>query len=156
MPNLNDIDTRIATMNTVISRDAMLLAARSLLAVLFLVMGWGKLSDYSGAVAYMAQTHAPFPALAAVVAIAVELGSGIALLLGVFVSPIAAALALYTVVTGFIGHHFWTMDGMLRYDMSIHFYKNISIAGGLLALSAAGAGRYAVTVVRRGRAALAV
>jgi len=141
-------------MNTFLSRDAMLLAARSLLAVLFLVMGWGKLTDYSDAVAYMAQTHAPFPQLSALIAIAVELGGGLALALGVLTSPIAAGLALYSIVTGLIGHHFWTMDGALRYDMSIHFYKNVSIAGGLLALSAAGAGRYALRVVRRPAAAI--
>ncbi|MFT9257364.1 MAG: DoxX family protein [Acetobacter sp.] len=123
-------------------RNSVLLVARLALSSLFLVMGWGKLTDYSGAIAYMTQTGAPFPALAALVATGVELGLGLAIALGVLVEPLAMALALYTVVTGFIGHHFWTMSGMLRYDMMIHFYKNISVAGGLLALAAAGPGRY--------------
>ncbi|MBO1358805.1 DoxX family protein [Acetobacter sacchari] len=131
-------------MNAIISRDALLLAARLALSLLFIIMGWGKLSDYSGAVAYMAQTGAPVPAVAAIVAILAELGIGLALVLGVLVSPLAIALALYTVVTGFIGHHFWTMDGAIRYDMMIHFYKNISIAGGLVALAVAGPGRFAL------------
>ncbi|MEN3174723.1 DoxX family protein [Gluconobacter sp. OJA] len=125
-------------------RDALLLIGRVLLAGLFLVMGWGKLADFPAAVSYMIQTGAPVPTLSAILAIVVELGAGLALLGGILVEPIAIVLALYTIVTGLIGHHFWTMSGMLRYDMMIHFYKNISIAGGLLALAAAGAGRFAI------------
>ncbi|MBM9401143.1 DoxX family protein [Gluconacetobacter azotocaptans] len=131
------------------SRDTLLLIARLALATLFLVMGWGKLSDYSGTVAYMAQTHAPLPAISAIVAIVTELGIGAALVAGFLVTPLAGILAIYTVVTAFIGHHFWTMDGALRYDMTIHFYKNVSIAGGLLALVAAGPGRYALRLPHR-------
>lgn len=103
----------------------------------------------SGATAYMMQAGAPLPALSALVATIVELGAGVALVAGVAVTPVALALALYTLITGVIGHHFWTYaPGMMRYDMTIHFYKNISIAGGLLALAAAGAGRYALTLRR--------
>ncbi|MFS3137591.1 DoxX family protein [Gluconacetobacter sacchari] len=131
-------------MNLPATRDAALLAARIALSGLFLVMGWGKLSDHAGAVAYMTQAGAPLPALSALVATGVELGIGVALVLGVFVAPLALLLAAYTVATGLIGHHFWTMDGMLRYDMMIHFYKNIGVAGGLVALAVAGPGRFAL------------
>lgn len=131
-------------MNTLLPRDLMLLIARIGLALLFLVMGWGKLSDFSAAIGYMSQTGAPFPTLSAIIALAVEIGGGLALVFGILVEPVAIILALYTIVTGFIGHHFWTMSGMLRYDMMIHFYKNISIAGGLLAVAASGAGRFNV------------
>ncbi|GAN55160.1 DoxX family protein [Tanticharoenia sakaeratensis] len=142
------------TMNTISPRDAALFVARFGLSLLFLTMGWGKATDFTGTIAYMAQTGAPLPALAALIATVVELGGGIALTLGVAVTPVASALALYTVVTGMIGHHFWTYaPGLMRYDMTIHFYKNISIAGGMLALAAAGAGRYALT--RRHQAGIA-
>jgi len=141
-------------MKNTLPRDAALLVARLLLALLFLIMGWGKLSDFSGAVAYMTQTHAPLPALSAAIAILVELGIGLALVAGVFVAPLAIILALYTIATGLIGHNFWTMSGMLRYDMMIHFYKNISIAGGLLALAVSGPGRYTLNFGKSGRNAL--
>ena len=52
-------------------RDEALLIARILLAVLFLVFGWGKLTDYSGTVAYMTQVGAPLPSVAALVAIVI-------------------------------------------------------------------------------------
>ncbi|MBB2201960.1 DoxX family protein [Gluconacetobacter tumulisoli] len=131
------------------SRDALLLTARLLLATLFLVMGWGKLSDFGGAVAYMAQTHAPFPELAAVLATVTELGIGLAIVAGVLTTPLALILAAYTLITGLIGHPFWNMSGMLRYDNMIHFYKNISIIGGLLALAATGPGRFALAFGQR-------
>jgi len=136
-------------MNALFLRDAALFGARFGLSLLFLVMGWGKVSDFAGAVAYMVQSGTPFPTLSALAATIIELGAGLALVLGVMTSPVALLLAAYTAVTGLIGHHFWTYaPGAVRYDMTIHFYKNLSIAGGLLALAAAGAGRYAVPVRR--------
>jgi len=63
-------------------RDEAILVARILLVVLFLVFGWGKLTDYAGTVGYMAQTGAPLPPVAALVAIAVEFFVALALVVG--------------------------------------------------------------------------
>lgn len=131
-------------MNSSTQKDILLLAARILLASLFLVMGWNKLSGFTVAEGYMQSLHVPFPAIAASVAIIIELGAGIALLFGFLTTPIAYLLALYTIVTALIGHQFWTMSGMMQYDMMIHFYKNLSIAGGLTVLGIQGPGRYSL------------
>ncbi|GBR54961.1 DoxX family protein [Neokomagataea thailandica NBRC 106555] len=136
-------------MDAFIPRNTLLLIARFGLTLLFLVMGWSKLTDFSAAVSYMVQSGAPLPTMSAVAAIGIEIFGGLALLAGLLVEPIALLLAFYTIATGFIGHHFWTMSGLLRYDMMIHFYKNISIAGGLLALAAAGPGRFKLSFKRR-------
>jgi putative oxidoreductase len=48
--------------------DELILAARLLLATLFLIFGWRKLTDYSGTVSQMVQLGAPTPILAAAVA----------------------------------------------------------------------------------------
>ena len=45
-----------------------ILLARLLLMWLFLISGWGKLTDFSGTVAYMASQGAPLPVLATVIA----------------------------------------------------------------------------------------
>ena len=45
--------------------DELILAARLLLATLFLIFGWRKLRDYSGTVSQIAQLGAPMPRLAA-------------------------------------------------------------------------------------------
>lgn len=127
-------------------RDLFLLAARILLASLFLVMGWEKIAGFDMSVGYMKSLHVPMPALATIIAIIAELGGGIAILVGFFTAPVSLLLALYTIVTGVIGHHYWTMPaGLAEYDAHIHFFKNMSIAGGLIALAVAGAGKYALT-----------
>jgi len=125
-------------------RDEVLLVARILLVVLFLVFGWGKLTNYSGTVGYMAQTGAPLPPVAALVAIAVEFFVALAVVLGVWTRPFAILLALYTLGTALIAHHYWTMEGTARYANAINFYKNISIIGGFLTLYVTGAGKYSV------------
>jgi putative oxidoreductase len=125
-------------------RDAILLVARVLMMVLFVVFGWSKLTGFSAAEAYMATTGAPVPAVAAAIAVVMELGVGIALAVGVFTRPLALLLALYTLGTALIGHHFWTQTGMEQYVNMVNFYKNISIIGGLLLLVVTGPGRYSI------------
>ena len=125
-------------------RDEVLLVARILLIVLFLVFGWGKLTGYAGTVAYMTQVGAPMPSVAALVAIVVEVFVALAVALGVWTRPLALLLALYTLGTGLIGHPFWTMEGAARYGNAINFYKNISIIGGFLLLYVTGPGRYSI------------
>jgi putative oxidoreductase len=125
-------------------RDEAILIARILLIVLFLVFGWGKLTGYSGTVGYMAQTGAPLPSVAALVAIVVEVFVALAVAVGAWTRPLALLLALYTLGTALIAHHFWTMEGAARYANAINFYKNLSIIGGFLLLYVTGPGRYSV------------
>ena len=125
-------------------RDVIILVARILLVVLYVVFGWSKLTDYSGTTGYMAQVGAPIPSVAALVAIVVEFFVALAVIFGAWTRPLALLLALYTLGTALIAHHFWTMEGADRYANAINFYKNISIIGGLLLLYVTGAGRYSV------------
>ncbi|MBS6363004.1 DoxX family protein [Burkholderia sp.] len=123
-------------------RDVLLLLARILLVILFVLFGWQKLTNFSGTIAYMGSAGAPAPIISAAIAVVMEFFAGIAILVGFQTRPIALLLALYTIATGIIGHHYWTMTGGEQMNNMIHFYKNISIAGGLFALCAAGAGRF--------------
>ncbi len=125
-------------------KDAVILAARILLMVLFIMFGWSKLTGFSGTVAYMTSSGAPVPELSAVIAVVMEFVVGIALLVGFYTRPLALLLAVYTFGTAIIGHHYWNMTGAMQYDNMIHFYKNISIIGGLLLLCVTGAGKYSI------------
>ena len=125
-------------------RDEVILIARILLALLFLIFGWGKLTGYSGTVAYMTQSGVPLPTIATLVALVVEFFVAIAVILGVWTRPLAVVLALYTLASAFIGHPFWTMEGADRYANTINFYKNVSIMGGFFLLYVTGAGKYSV------------
>ena len=77
-------------------RDEVILAARILLIVLFVVFGWSKLTNYPATVNYMAETGAPLPSIAALVAIVIEVFVSLAVALGAWARPLALLLALYT------------------------------------------------------------
>ncbi|WP_269502252.1 DoxX family protein [Burkholderia sp. IMCC1007] len=125
-------------------KDELLLAARVLLMVLFVLFGWQKLNGFSGTVAYMASTGSPSPELAAVIAVAVELVGGALIAIGFYTRPLALLFAVYTLATALIGHRYWQLQGMDQYVAMINFYKNISIIGGLLLLAVSGPGRYSL------------
>ena len=124
--------------------DVLILLARILLMVLFLITGWQKLTNFSVTVKYMASMHAPVPVVAAAIAVVMEFGVGIALVLGIYTRPLALLFCLFTLVTALMGHRYWQLEGAERHENMLNFYKNLSIMGGLLLLVVTGAGRYAL------------
>ena len=94
--------------------DEVILAARLLLATLFLIFGWRKLRDYSGTVSQMVQLGAPMPVLAAAVATFMELPVAFAVAVGAFARPSALLMFFYTLGTALIGHRYWTTTGADR------------------------------------------
>ena len=124
--------------------DELILAARLLLAALFLIFGWRKLTDFSGTVSQMAQLGVPIPVLAAAGATFMELPVAFAIAIGAFTRPAAALMFFYTLGTALIGHRYWTITGPDRVDSMDGFYKNLSIMAGFLLLYISGAGRYSI------------
>ena len=102
-------------------KDEAILVARILLVVLFVIFGWGKLTNYSGTVGHMAQLNLPMPSVTALVVIAVEVFVTLAIAFGAWTRPLVLLLALYTLGTALIGHHFWTMEGAARNGNAINF-----------------------------------
>ncbi|QBK05694.1 DoxX family protein [Hylemonella gracilis] len=120
------------------------LIGRILLALLFVPAGINKISSFSGVAGYVSSTmHLPqFMGYAgAAVAIFVEVVLGLALLVGFKTRWSAFILAIFTVVAGFFFHNFWNMLVDPGNMQQIHFFKNLAIAGGLLAFAAFGPGR---------------
>jgi putative oxidoreductase len=128
--------------------DAIILAARLLLAALFLIFGWRKLRDYSGTVSQLVELRAPMPVLAAAVAIFMELPVAFAVAVGAFARASALLLALYTLGTAFIGHRYWNKTGSDKIESMDGFYKDLSILGGCLLLYITGAGKYSIDALR--------
>jgi putative oxidoreductase len=124
--------------------DELILAARLLLATLFLLFGWRKLTDFSGTVSQMSQLGVPMPVLAAAGATFMELPVAFAVAVGAFTRLAAALMFFYTLGTALIGHRYWAMTGTDRVDNMDGFYKNLSIMGGFLLLYIAGAGKYSL------------
>src|SRR5579872_1049942 len=114
--------------------DVLILAARLLLATLFLIFGWRKLMDFSGTVSQMVQLKVPAPLLAAAVATFMELPVACAIAVGALTRPLALLMFLYTLGTALIGHRFWTEKGTGRVGSMDSFFKNLSIMGGFLLL----------------------
>jgi putative oxidoreductase len=124
--------------------DELILAARLLLAALFLIFGWRKLRDFSGTVSQMVELGVPTPVLAAAVATFMELPVALAVAVGAFTRLSAVLMFFYTLGTALIGHRYWTIKGADRVDSMDGFYKNLSIMGGFLLLSITGAGKYSI------------
>lgn len=125
-------------------KHELLLVARILMVILFVWSGWGKLTGFAGTVGMMAGLGLPVPTVAAIVVVIIEFFMGIAIVLGFLTRPLALLLAVFTLATAFIGHHYWTMTGDAQIANMINFYKNVSIAGGFLLLCITGAGRYSI------------
>jgi putative oxidoreductase len=108
------------------------LAGRILLAVMFIISGYGKIAGYAGTSAYMASKGVPGALLPLVILL--ELGGGIAIVLGFQTRIVAFLLAGFCIVSGVIFHFEPGNQGQM-----INFMKNIAIAGGFLVLMQAGA-----------------
>ena len=124
--------------------DELILAARVLLATLFLIFGWRKLRDYSGTVSQMVQLGAPVPLLAAAVATFMELPVAFAVAVGAFTRLSAVLLVFYVLGTSLVEHRYWTVKDTHYVDSLEGFYKNLSIMGGFLLLYVTGAGKYSI------------
>ena len=122
------------------TQNLIVLVGRILLGLLFLVSGIGKIAGFDGTVGYISAQHLPLPALVAVLTIVVEVGGGLALVLGVWTRQAALVVAAFTLLTGFIFHAFWSAPDAAKAMQQIQFLKNLSIAGGLFVLAAFGPG----------------
>ena len=120
------------------------LAGRLLLALLFVISGFGKLTGFDGTVGYIASAGMPLPQLAAVGAIVVELAGGILLVVGWQTRWAATALFLFLIPTTLIFHNFWSADAAHQQMQQIQFMKNLCIMGGMLYVMAFGAGPFSL------------
>jgi putative oxidoreductase len=110
------------------------LVARILMAYIFLVAGWGKITAYSATVGYMESMGVPGAMLP--LTILVEFGGGLALLFGFQARFAAFGLGVFSLITAFLFHGGETD--------AINFMKNFAMAGGLFFLMLHGAGRFSI------------
>jgi len=118
-------------------KDTSILAARILLVLTFVIMGYAKIGGYDGTVGYMESKGIPGMLLPFV--IVAEVAGGILIAIGFFSRWSALALAGYSILTALFFH----MD-FADVAQKIQFLKNLSIAGGMLMLFAVGPGKYAI------------
>ncbi len=118
-------------------------AARVLLVPLFLVSGVGKLAAPAATKAHIIAAGLPLPDVAYLVAVLVEVGMALALLVGYRTRIVAVLMAIFVVAATLAFHAPWTDPGQMT-----AFLKNLAITGGLLHIAAYGAGDFALDALR--------
>ena len=110
---------------------------RTLISLIFIVSGFGKITGYAGTQAYMESVGVPGMLLPAVIAL--EILGGLAVMLGWKTRIAAFLLAGFCIVSGVLFHADFG-DQM----QTIMFMKNLALAGGFLVLFASGPGSWAL------------
>lgn len=128
---------------TILARITLLLG-RILLALIFLVSGFGKIGGWEQTAGYMASKGMPLIPLFLFAAIAIEIGGGLFVLTGRMARVGALALVVFLIPTTLIFHNFWAMEGMERQLNMVMFMKNLAIMGGLLMVAAYEAGPFRI------------
>ncbi|MCJ8517627.1 putative oxidoreductase [Pseudorhizobium tarimense] len=150
-------------MTNTTTNNLLLLAGRVLLSAMFIMSGYGKLVDPAGTAGMIAGAGFPAATGLAYLAGLFELLAGLAVIVGFEARIAAILLAAFTVFTGLVFHSGAinvpdfpeAANGMLTMFNGLMMMKNLTIAGGFLALAAAGAGAYSLDARRSGTVAVA-
>jgi putative oxidoreductase len=124
---------------------------RFLLALVFVYAGIRKLGAIATTTATMQKHGIPYADMLVWGAVALELGGGLALMLGFLARLAALALFIYTGVLAAIFHPYWTFSGEAFALERASFYGHLSMMGGMLFVVAFGAGPYSIDALIFGR-----
>ncbi|HMN75708.1 MAG TPA: DoxX family protein [Burkholderiaceae bacterium] len=129
-------------------RPPLVLVGRVLLALMFVLSGFGKLTGIEGTAGYIASAGLPMATALAVIVGLLEFFGGLALMAGFHARWAALALGLFTLVASLLFHNFWAMPADKAFMQQLMFMKNLSIAGGMFVVAALGAGPLSVDARR--------
>ena len=129
-------------------QNPLALIGRIVLALLFITSGFSKIAGFEGTAGYIAYKGLPMASVIAALTILVELGGGLAVAFGFLTRWAALALAIFSLLAGLIFHAYWAVPADQVMNMQIHFWKNVSIAGGFLILVAFGPGSFSIDAKR--------
>jgi putative oxidoreductase len=124
--------------------DWLTLVGRLFISGVFFISGFGKITGPTATIGFIASVGLPFPKLGLVIAILVETLVIAALVVGYRTRIAATILVAYCFATAIFFHNHWS-------DMNqmIHFWKNMTMAGGLMQIIAYGGGRYSLDARRK-------
>ncbi|WP_434779619.1 DoxX family protein [Neisseria sp. Ec49-e6-T10] len=120
-------------------QDYVMILGRLFIVILFIYAGIGKIMDPEGTIAYITSSGLPFPTLAYLGSIIIEVILAFALLFGLMTRITATIIAIFTLITSVVFH--------IDFSDSIQvlmFLKNIAIFGGLLQIIAIGGGQLSI------------
>lgn len=130
-------------MNTTLN-DVCTLAGRALLALIFIVSGFDKITGFSATAGFMASKGMPIAEVLLVGTIAVEFLGGLMLLVGWKARWAALAIFLFIIPATLIFHNPAGLTGQEAQDQMINVMKNLAIMGGMLMVFAFGPGAWSL------------
>ena len=130
-------------MNTTLN-DVCTLAGRTLLALIFIVSGFGKITGFAGTAGFMASKGMPMADVLLVGTIAVEFLGGLMLLVGWKARWAALAIFLFIIPATLIFHNPAGLTGQEAQNQMINIMKNLAIMGGMLMVFAFGPGAWSL------------
>ena len=117
---------------------------RILLALVFVLSGFGKIWGMDGTAAQMASHGIPLPNLLVYGVVLLEFGGGLALMVGLFTRPLAVIFALYLLTLALVFHNYWAMPAAQMHAQQVAFLEHLSMLGGMLYVFAFGPGPYSL------------
>ena len=125
-------------------QDLALLAARLLVAPLFIYSGIGKVMAFEVTAGRLPGGAGGFGSVLAACAIVIELGGSLALILGVYTRCVAIAFIVFTVLATVMFHNFWASPPAQVIPQTVNFLKNLGLIGLFAMIAAFGPGAYAL------------
>jgi uncharacterized membrane protein YphA (DoxX/SURF4 family) len=118
--------------------DVVILIGRIMYSLIFIGSGSaGHLMQTEGTAGYAESRGVPNSRILTQLSGVLIFVGGVAVILGIWADLAALGLAAYSLIAGFMVHHFWTdEDEMVKQSEMSMFMKNLSIAGGGLILFA--------------------
>lgn len=135
------------------TEDAILLAGRFALGIIFVKSGFQKLLTLGAFAASLANRGIPASGAWALIGATVEFVGGLMIVTGFRTRAASLLMLMFIIAATGISHRFWDYaDAALRRSQESQFFKNLSMFGGYLLLLAVGGGRYSADAwVKRGR-----
>jgi putative oxidoreductase len=118
--------------------------ARLLISQIFILSGVMKILDPAGTAAQMEGRDMFWIPFFLWAAAAVELGGGLALLIGYKARPAALALFLFLIPVTLTFHSYWTYPAEQQQQQMIMFMHNLTLMGGLILVMTFGAGPFSI------------
>jgi putative oxidoreductase len=134
----------MSSSETTALQDKVLLAARLLVAPLFIYSGVGKILAFEVTSGRLPGGAGGFGSVLAACAIVVELGGSLALILGVYARCAAIAFIVFTILATLMFHNFWASPPAQVTAQTINFLKNLGLIGLFAMIWAFGPGHYAL------------
>jgi putative oxidoreductase len=138
---MTSLDMPSATSAT---QDKVLLAARLLIAPLFIYSGIGKILAFGVTASRLPGGEGGFGSFLAAGSIVVELGCSLALLVGIWSRYAALILIAFTIAATLMFHNFWAVPPAQVTGQTVHFLKNLGLIGLLAMMAAFGPGSYSI------------